>query len=521
MQNLSRAWDAMSSRRKVTSVIGLLVIAIILGALTRAATTPTMALLYSGLDSTAASGVIEGLDRQGVPYDVRNSAIYVPIAMRDKARITLAGEGLPAAGDAGYELLDDLSGFGTTSEMFDAAFWRAKEGELARTILASSRVIRARVHIGQTSRRPFERDIPITASVTVSTSSGALSRQQAEAIRFLVSSAIAGLDAQSVSVIDQENGVILRSGEQETESAAGDPARQAASLKRSVERLLEARVGADAAVVEVSVDMIRDSETIRERVLDPTGQVIIHTETEDSSQASEGDVNAVTVASNLADGDVEGEGSDSSRQSTRSRERVNYEVSEVVRERIRPPGDVRRISVAVMVDGVRTVAADGTSQWAPRPDEELSALRELVQSAVGFDEARGDIVTIQSLEFTEPAEAGTVAEAGLMDLLSVNAMAVIQILTLGLVALMLGLFVVRPILRLEDTPIVTLEETAALDAPETLETVTTAASEAIDLDAANTDQIEELKAVVDEAPEEAVRLLRNWLEHGPEGLTAA
>lgn len=511
----------MSARRKVSSVIGLVVILIVLGALVRAATTPAMALLYSGLDSTAASGVIEGLEREGVLYEVRNRAIYVPINVRDRVRITLAGQGLPATGEAGYELLDDLSGFGTTSEMFDAAFWRAKEGELARTILASSRVIRARVHIGQTSRRPFEREVPMTASVTISTSSGALSRQQAEAIRYLVSSAIAGLASQNVSVIDQENGVILRSGEENAETGAGEPARQASVLKRSVERLLEARVGPDSAVVEVSLETIRDSETIRERVLDPTGQVVIHTDTEDSSQASEGDVNAVTVASNLADGDVEGAGGDSTRQSSSTRERVNYEVSEVVRERVRPPGDVRRISVAVMVDGVREEAADGTIQWSPRPDEELAALQDLVKSAVGFDEARGDIVTIQSLEFSDPPAAGTVVEAGFMDLLSVNAMALIQIATLGIVALMLGLFVVRPILRIEDTPLVTVDESASIEAPEAIEVVSAGAAEALDLEAADIDQIEELRAVVDDAPDDAVRLLRNWLEASPEGATAA
>lgn len=510
VQRTARVWDAMTPRRKVTFVLGTILVLVILAALVRAATMPTMALLYSGLDSGAASGVIEGLERQGIPYEVRNSSIYVPSSMRDRVRITLAGEGLPAAGDAGYELLEGLSGFGTTSEMFDAAFWRAKEGELARTILASSRVVRARVHIGQTSRRPFERDVPMTASVTVTTSAGMLSRQQAEAIRYLVSSAVAGLDSNAVSVIDQEHGVILRSGEEETESAGNDPSIQAATLRQRVQRLLEARVGPDSAVVEVSVETIRDSETIRERVLDPNGQVVIHTDTEDSTQTSEGDVNAVTVASNLADGDVEGEGGEANRQSNRTRERVNYEVSEVVRERVRPPGDVRRISVAVMVDGIRETQADGTLAWAPRPDEELETLKKLVESAVGYDEARGDTVTIESLEFTEASILGTTAESSFMEILSANAMSIIQILTLGLVALMLGLFVVRPILRIEDPVAITADPAAALDGP------FAPAPDLADLPTIETvedpDRIEELKALIDEEPEGAGRLLKSWLE---------
>ncbi|MEM9100402.1 MAG: flagellar basal-body MS-ring/collar protein FliF [Pseudomonadota bacterium] len=519
MQRTGRAWDAMTPRRKVTTVLGTILVLVVLAALTRAATAPTMSLLYSGLDSGAASGVIEGLERQGVAYEVRNSSIYVPSNVRDRVRITLAGEGLPAAGDAGYELLEDLSGFGTTSEMFDAAFWRAKEGELARTILASSRVVRARVHIGQTSRRPFERDVPMTASVTVTTSAGMLSRQQAEAIRYLVSSAVAGLDSNDVSVIDQEHGVILRSGEDEAESPGNDPSVQAATLRQRVQRLLEARVGVDAAVVEVSVETIRDSETIRERVLDPNGQVIIHTDTEDSSQTAQGDVNAVTVASNLADGDVEGEGGEANRQSNRTRERVNYEVSEVVRERVRPPGDVRRITVAVMVDGIRTPQEDGTIQWEARPEEELETLKKLVESAVGYDEARGDTVIIESLEFTEATAVGTTVESSFMEILSANAMSIIQILTLGLVALMLGLFVVRPILRVQEPLPVASDPAQALDGP------VVPAPEVPELpvieEPEDLDQIEELKNLIEEEPESATRLLKTWLETSTEEASAA
>lgn len=444
--NLGMAWNAAEPRKKAMLVVGLVAMIAVLTLFGRVVTSPTMALLYSGLDSSAASGVIEGLDRQGVPYQVRGDAIYVPSDQRDRIRISLAGEGLPAAGAAGYELLDGLSGFGTTAEMFDAAYWRAKEGELARTILASPRVVRARVHIAQSARRPFEEPAPVTSSVTVSTSSGALSRQQAEAIRFLVASAVSGLSLQNVAVIDQENGVILRSGEAETKTGAADvAAAQTEALRQNVMRLLEARVGAGGAIVEVALDAARDSETIRERRLDPESRIVIHTDTEESTDAAEGEASGVTVASNLADGDVEG-GDQSSRQASRTRERINYEISETVSERVRPAGEIKRISVAVMIDGIRTIDDAGNTVWAPRPAEELAALQELVESAVGFDEARGDKVTIQSLEFSEIGGEGTVATSALSNVLAGNAMAIIQLLTLGLVALLLGLFVVRPIL---------------------------------------------------------------------------
>ncbi|MEM8751878.1 MAG: flagellar basal-body MS-ring/collar protein FliF [Pseudomonadota bacterium] len=445
--NIGTAWRAADQRRRVMLIVSLIAVAVVVGLFVRIVSTPTMALLYSGLDSSSASGVVEGLERQGVPYEVRGDAIFVPSDMRDKVRITLAGQGLPAAGAAGYELLDTMSGFGTTAEMFDAAYWRAKEGELARTILASQRVVRARVHIAQKKRQPFERETPVTASVTVTTSSGALSRQQAEAIRYLVASAVAGLALNNVAVIDQENGVILRSGEDETEAAAGDDATtRAEAMRRSVTRLLEARVGPGAAIVEVAVDASRDSEKIVEKQLDPESRIVIHTDTEESTDDAEGDANAVTVASNLADGDVEGAGDQTRRQSSRTRERVNYDVSEVVRERVRPAGSIERITVAVMVDGIRTPQPDGSVLWAPRPAEELQALQALVESAVGYNEGRGDQVTIETLEFSEVGGRGAVAEARFGDFFADNAMSIIQLATLGAVALLLGLFVVRPIL---------------------------------------------------------------------------
>lgn len=450
--NLKSVWMGLEPRRRAVLVISLMTAIIFLGLMIRVVATPTLSLLYSGLDSSSASGVIEALDRQGVQYEVRGDAIYVPSNQRDRVRISLAGEGLPMAGSAGYELLDGLSGFGTTAEMFDAAYWRAKEGELARTLLAFDSVVRARVHIANTSRRPFSRDADPTASVTVSTSSGALSREQAEAIRYLVASAVGGLQLSNVAVIDQEHGVVLKSGEAEAKATAGDDATlKAAEIRRNVIRLLEARVGPGAAVVEVSVETSRDSETVRERSVDPSTRVIIHKDTEESTDAAEGESSGVTVASNLAEGDVEG-GDQTSRQASRTRERLNYEVSEVLRESVRPPGQLRRISVAVMIDGLRTLDENGQSTWTPRPPEELQALQALVESAVGFDAERGDIVNIQSLELSAQIEAGSVAENGFVRILAVNAMSIAQVAVLGVVAIMLGLFVIRPIMKTAGEP---------------------------------------------------------------------
>ena len=119
------------------------------------------------------------LEADGVAFEVRDDAILVDRAARDRVRMALAAKGLPAGGPAGYEILDSLSGFGTTSQMFDAAYWRAKEGELARTITGSPNVRAARVHLANPVSQPFARTPTGSASVTVTMARGALDRGQA------------------------------------------------------------------------------------------------------------------------------------------------------------------------------------------------------------------------------------------------------------------------------------------------------------------------------------------------------
>ena len=145
MQNVIDIWTSLNLRRRVI-IVGatLAMFAAILG-LSRMAGRAEMGLLYAGLEPAAAGEVVAALDQRGVAFEVRGESIFVDVTQRDALRMALASEGLPAAGGGGYELLDSLSGFGTTSQMFDAAYWRAKEGEIARTLLAMPEVKAARV----------------------------------------------------------------------------------------------------------------------------------------------------------------------------------------------------------------------------------------------------------------------------------------------------------------------------------------------------------------------------------------
>jgi len=524
LDSLISAWSRLDTRRRIIVTLATVAVFAAVLALSRGAGSSSMLLLYAGLEVEAAGDVVSALEQRGIAYEVRGDAIYVPDGQRDVLRMTLASEGLPASNGQGYELLDNLSGFGTTSQMFDAAYWRAKEGELARTILASPHIRSARVHISSPSNRPFQREDRQTAAVTVTTTGGSLSGPHAKALRYLVASAVSGLSPDDVAVIDGDGGLI--GGPDET-GAGGDTRARANELRARAERLLEARVGYGNVVVELSVEAVTETESIVERVFDPEGRVAISTEVEERSNTSQDSQNGtVTVASNLPDGDAAGGEGASSAETSESRQLTNFEVSETQREILRAPGAVRRLTVAVLVNDVTTVDATGIATVTPRTEEELSAMRDLVASAVGYDEARGDVITIKSMGFEPIAPLGT--EGIATSSLPIDMMSLIQLGFLAVVALILGLFVVRPILT-SGRPRASLAPPAAYSAltgdvqnPVTSGSQATLATNAITMSggiagtAEGADPVTRLRKMIEERQEESLQILQSWIEEPEE-----
>lgn len=528
MQNLMQIWQGLDMRKRFIVAGATLAVFLSILMLSRMASAPNMTLLYAGLSPAAAGEVVAALDQSGAQYEVRGDSIFVAQAARDSLRMTLASEGLPAAGGAGYEILDGLSGFGTTSQMFDAAYWRAKEGELARTILANPQVKSARVHIAQAPSQPFLRSARTSASVTITSVSGALGPAQAKALRHLVAAAVPAMVPSDVAVIDSVSGLIPDDTDAVVPSAAGDA--RAAEMRANIERLLEARVGQGKAVVEVSVDVVTETETISERTVDPQSRVAISTQTDSSSGSQSAAGTDVTVASNLPEGQNSG-GDAGVSESNEQSERVNYEISETMRDVVKSPGAIKKISVAVLIDGAQVIAEDGTVSTAPRPDEELAVLRELVASAVGLDEARGDVLTLKSLEFEPPPLMGELATASMFA--GINPMALIQTLVLGLVVLVLGLFVIKPMLagragaRSSETALAIGGAPLALPNMDVgSDTVLTGEIDGFgDLPMVNLDNFDmgeaddpvaRLRRLIEERQAESVEILRSWMEREEE-----
>lgn len=524
MRELTAVWQTLDPRRRAIVALATVAMFAAVLALGNFATRPSMALLYAGLDEARAGEVLAALDQRGARYEVRGTAIHVEAPRRDELRMSLAAEGLPANSGAGYELLDSLSGFGTTSQMFDAAFLRATEGELARTIAALPQVRSARVHVADTRAQGLRAQARPSASVAVVTATGGISPAHAKALKYLVASAVAGMSPDDVSVIDGEGGLV-DAGDDAMGASGAD---RAETLRRNVERLLEARVGYGNAVVQVAVDTVTESEAITERKFDPEGRVAISTDTEErTDSSSDSGADSVTVASNLPTG-ADGGGSSSQSQNSETRERTNFEVSETTRELVRTPGAIRRLTVAVLVDGVTTAAADGTTTIEPRDEEELSALHDLVAAAVGFDETRGDVITIKSMSFEPIETAAQGPGVSLMDRLGLDIMGLVQLAVLAVVSLVLGLFVVRPIFGARRTRAV--GHAPALRGPERGATALTGEIDDGDFlpadlpvvaepgqpgrsgDAHPADPVERLRRMIADRKDESAEILRGWME---------
>lgn len=539
MQQLTGLWIALDWQKRIFVLAAAFAVIVGVAMMSRVATQPSMSLLYSGLTPEAAGEVVAALDAQSANYEVRGNAIYVESTTRDRVRLTLAGEGLPKNSGQGYELLDTLTGFGTTSQMFDAAYLRAKEGELARTILANPQVKSARVHIAKAERMNFRQEQRAKASVSVRGAGGRVPSETANAIRYLVGSAVAGLAPADVSVIDADQGLVLSDEFEQFPGNAGQD--RAALLKGNVERLIQARTGVGNSVVEVNVELLSDEEMITERQIDPDSRVVISTETQETTNSSNNQNSApVTVASNLPTGEAGGDGQSSS-QGADTREVINYEVSEKTRELRRTPGGIKKISVAVLVGGLVTEDENGAETVQDRSEDELATLEELVKSAIGYDEARGDSVTIRTMALQTPNILPEESAGGFGMPVWLDVMSVIQLFVTSAVVLVLALMVVRPILlsaktaEAAPTPLPAPDSAdgaaGALEAPQsealTGEIDTSEAGAAVgDLPAVNTsipgpgldqpggsdDPVARLKSLIEERQEETVEVLKDWLE---------
>lgn len=309
--------------------------------------------------------------------------------------------------------------------------------------------------IWRSSSGGYRRNPDSSASATLVTSGPTITREQAAALKHLISSAVPGMTPQEVTIIDSRHGIVAA----EEDQTGAD---RAAELKRNVERILETHVGSGNAIVEINLDLVTETEQLVEQRIDPDQRAVISQLVEETSdQSSTAGPGPVTAASNLPDGE-EAPGDRNETQRAENRQQTNYEVSSVTREISRQPGAIRRVTVAALVNGVVQPDANGDPQLMPRGDAELEVLQELVSSAVGYDETRGDIITVKSLPFAELTQNGTLAQPGLLERLALNEL--LRTALIGLFTLAILFVVTRALSRRGQTSASTaLDNSGAAD----------------------------------------------------------
>lgn len=421
-------------------------------------TSPSFGLLYADLDVKDSAQVVSKLDAMGVPYEIKGdgSSIMVPQDQVARLRLTMAETGIPHGASIGYEVFDKPEGLGTTNFVQGINEMRALEGELERTIGTISIIENARVHLVLPKRELFTRDRqdPSASIVLKVRGNTTLSKGQVVAIQNLVATAVSGLRPNHISIIDQNGNLLARGTDDPNQAFGGSTTAEEQRvayenrLSRSVEEMLDRSIGYGHVRVDVNADMDFDKVTTNQESYDPDGQVVRSTQTmTEANQDNDAGDNPVTVQTNLPDGAQAqgGAGSGTKSKHNRNEETTNYEITKKITSLTRETGVVKRLSVAVLVDGTYKLNADGVHDYSARAPEELTQLTKLVQSAIGFDEKRGDKVEVVNMRFAAPADEVPEAPAIFMGLNKADLFRAAETLVLAIVAVLVILLVVRPL----------------------------------------------------------------------------
>src|SRR5690242_16226238 len=497
-------------------------------------TTPQMTTLFTDLSTEDSSAIIKDLERQAIPFELRNegAVIMVPKDKVTRLRMKLAEAGLPKGGGVGYEIFDKSDALGTTSFVQNINHMRALEGELSRTIRAIDRIQAARVHLVLPERPLFSRETPEPSASIVVRVRGALEPQQIRAIRHVVASAVNGLKPQRVSIVDEAGQLLADGAQTDAESAVGEERRTAFEkrLRKQVEDIVSSVVGQGRARVQLSADFDYNKVTQTSDKFDPEGRVLRSSQTREESSASAENNGQVTVNNELPGNQNQDNAARARDQSKKSEETNNYEISRTTKTEVTEAGRVNRISVAVLVDGAYTKNEKGEMVYADRSKEQLDRIAALVRSAIGFDQKRGDQVEVVNLRFADAPAIVPVGEpSGWLGMLQFTKDDILYAIELGVMTL-LGLvvlfMVVRPLVRriLASDPVAALagaalpalaDPGAQVAAGQNLVSAGSATAQMIDVaqvqGQVHAQSVHRVGELAERNPSETATIIRQWL----------
>ena len=366
---------------------------------------PDFQLLYANLSQEDAATIVEKLKTQKVPYEVTNNGRTIRVAsnMIHEIRLKLASEGLPEGSDVGLEIFEDTP-LGMTDFIQKLNYQRALQGELTRTIKTLDAVSQARVHLVIPKDNLFRKEKPKgKASVTLKMKSGnSLSEEQIQGIVHLVSASVGSIQASDVVVVDVK-GNLLSGGKEPSKEAMLSASnfkhklRVEKELQAKIIKMLEDALGSGKVIAKVSTNLDFEMVEQTEEIFDPDSQVV-----RSENQITENSKGAIPPGGIPGVQAMVPEGEDANGTVGKAAERnksnsiFNYEINKVLKRTSKPLGEISKLSVAVMIDG--TMEGD-PAEYKPRTEEEMAKYLQIVQSAVGFDEDRGDVIKVENIQF--------------------------------------------------------------------------------------------------------------------------
>ena len=510
----------------------------------RWATEPEWGVLYSNLSDADASGVVEKLKDEKIGYRLTNDGKTIEITpprLVHEVRLDMASTGLPKGDQVGYELWNEAK-LGISSFGEGVNYIRAIQGELERTILKIDGVAAARIHITTPKRSVFSsRDVLPTASVLVKLKAGKeLTKPQVKGIAHLVAGSIERLAPEHVTILDQF-GKLLNDTPAEGDAAGADLTRM--QLQRDMENAYSKRIesmlaeilGQGKVVARVTAEMDFNTFEKEEESYDPAGTVM-RSEREVNEGESTSTAGGVPgVLSNLSNQPGVLAQPNANAGGNNKKETIrNYEVSRAVSKVSKNAGDLQRISVAVLVDGQYQEVETGASgpdglpvkekRYMPLTAEMMKKVETLVKQAVGYNTARGDVVSVENIKFAVPDEdlAKVLSESEATTKLW-TMLDWLPGLLLGLVVM---LVVLRPLVRFLVTPTdaevdlsrllpAGLEELEAeLEAERSkLSSMPEKLQPSVDIEELE-GLLSENSRMVKENPQQAALLIRYWLNDG-------
>jgi len=395
------AWEAMQPKQRGGAVAIFAVLAGLLVALAWLGLRTDWRTLYSGLDPEDARAVGLTLTQAQIPFDVSENGmiVRVPAAQLDKARLATAAKGVKS-GRMGFELFDKPNWVGSE---FDERvnYQRALEGELEHTVASLADVESARVHLVMPHDSLFrDQERPAKASVVLKLRRASLSDGEADSIRNLVASAVDGLGPEQVVLVDASGR--LRLGPKTTEGLRLSAEQ---SLEEKLTSTLEPVTGVGNVRASVTIDYDQEAVEETKESYDPTQSATLSMErTEQSTGGQSMPAGVPGTASNVPNSQpLPVYPRQTALPQTSKTESGTYGVSKTTRHLVENPGRVRHITAAIVVNDrlIQAASRSKSAEWQPRSADELRNLTMLAQAAVGFEQSRGDVVTVENLAFEE------------------------------------------------------------------------------------------------------------------------